>query len=527
MKQWTTTQDFITYGGKGLPVGTIVETVGFYEEGDGGGAKWQLTAATGTPSQTPAQLGDALLNDASGRQWRLIDEIIGSSLESLGLVGDGIANDSPVLAAMITYKAANGGGDIYVGAKTIGITQLFNIPVSNIRFFGVGHNCNLFALANKGTIIKWIGAATTGYMMSIRTPDNISAEKTNAVMLEGICLDGNGLASRGLNLRTVDNCAIRNIGMQNLTEWGIYTDTNINPPSTSALDNQHNFFDSVVINMTGMPSAGGMKLTANPLSPPSNTSMNEIHNLSIRIENGNALHFGNADSNTVQHFRVFRMIANTGNAVVYDQQLMDPSPNTNNMYARTNVIYHMHSAQAGVIAHDSPSAFKPAFDNAIYGWNLDGNAPNVTITRNNENSLKIFSARNSELPSVNGISLAATTFANGNNLAVNAINSRSALGLPAKPASYLYKDSPNALHQVIDDGNGHVFSIEVNEGTGNFVINRLTGDGLIQLNNQLQLQSQTTSTSASSGAATTLPANPQGYLSVTINGVSRKMPFYT
>jgi hypothetical protein len=53
-------------------VDAIVETIGFLAKGDGGGDKWQKTATTGTPSQTPAQLGYALLNDSIGFQWKLI-----------------------------------------------------------------------------------------------------------------------------------------------------------------------------------------------------------------------------------------------------------------------------------------------------------------------------------------------------------------------------------------------------------------------------------------------------------------------
>jgi len=52
--------------------GTIVETLGYSTIGDGGGAQWKRTGTTGTASQSPAQLGNALLNDASGNQWSLV-----------------------------------------------------------------------------------------------------------------------------------------------------------------------------------------------------------------------------------------------------------------------------------------------------------------------------------------------------------------------------------------------------------------------------------------------------------------------
>jgi len=50
-------------------------TSGFTTSGDGGSGNWKQNGVTGqTPSQSPAQLGNALLNDASGNQWGLVVE---------------------------------------------------------------------------------------------------------------------------------------------------------------------------------------------------------------------------------------------------------------------------------------------------------------------------------------------------------------------------------------------------------------------------------------------------------------------
>jgi len=54
-------------------LGLTAETDGFTTTGDGGGAQWKLNGTVDqTVSQSPAQLGDALLNDASGNQWALV-----------------------------------------------------------------------------------------------------------------------------------------------------------------------------------------------------------------------------------------------------------------------------------------------------------------------------------------------------------------------------------------------------------------------------------------------------------------------
>lgn len=92
-KKWTTTLDFINNGkiGSAIPNETIVETEGFTTRGDSSGAKWQLTTVTGTPSQTPAQLGGALLNDPLGRQWKLLGldvtpEMLGTGVDDTSII---------------------------------------------------------------------------------------------------------------------------------------------------------------------------------------------------------------------------------------------------------------------------------------------------------------------------------------------------------------------------------------------------------------------------------------------------------
>ena len=52
---------------------TTIPTSGFFTSGDSGNGSWKHNGITGrTPSQSPAQLGDALLNDGNGNQWALV-----------------------------------------------------------------------------------------------------------------------------------------------------------------------------------------------------------------------------------------------------------------------------------------------------------------------------------------------------------------------------------------------------------------------------------------------------------------------
>jgi hypothetical protein len=96
----STTEKFISSFSGSVPVGTVVETLGYSTEGDGGGASWKKTATTGTASQSPAQLGAPLLNDATGNQWSLVKtdghEVL---VDSLGAIGDMVADDTLAIIA--------------------------------------------------------------------------------------------------------------------------------------------------------------------------------------------------------------------------------------------------------------------------------------------------------------------------------------------------------------------------------------------------------------------------------------------
>ncbi len=84
----------------------IIETSGFTTAGDGGAGKWKQNGVTGqTPSQTPAQLGDALLNDANGNQWQLIR----SSSEIIDKIG---LSEESFIAAINAFENVDLNGNI-------------------------------------------------------------------------------------------------------------------------------------------------------------------------------------------------------------------------------------------------------------------------------------------------------------------------------------------------------------------------------------------------------------------------------
>jgi hypothetical protein len=63
--------------------------------------------------------------------------------------------------------------------------------------------------------------------------------------------------------------------------------------------------------------------------------------------------------------------------------------------------------------------------------------------------------------------------------------------------------------------------------TGDVGINTTTPSSKLHVNGDLTVQSATTSTTVgAAGAASALPATPEGYLVININGTARKIPFY-
>ncbi len=85
-----------------FPSDVVITTQGYTASGDGGSGRWFQNGVTGqAASRSPAQLGDLLLNDASGNQWELahngevfISSIGGSLIADNSLVYTAYANST-------------------------------------------------------------------------------------------------------------------------------------------------------------------------------------------------------------------------------------------------------------------------------------------------------------------------------------------------------------------------------------------------------------------------------------------------
>jgi hypothetical protein len=170
------------------PAGTVLTLSGFTLSGDGGGAQWKLNGVVGqTVSQTPAQLGDALLNDASGNQWELVTPGV-IQAKSLGLnESDTTVNQTLSVQAGFNRLMQNAGGTIELGTGVFDFNDLLlefksdlteadgKRKTGGIHFIGVGaSNNDSVTETDADCTVKM--TSTTGGLISLDSLFDVSIE---------------------------------------------------------------------------------------------------------------------------------------------------------------------------------------------------------------------------------------------------------------------------------------------------------------------------------------------------------------
>jgi len=148
MRKFDTLTNFLNSTTSDASLDPIVEFEGYSVKGIGG-AQWKFTGLTGqTPSQSPADLVDALLNDASGNQWAIVGT---PTMESVGAVGDLVNDDRIYLNVLSVWFINNSSNNVTLEFKG---TYL-------IDSFVDANNCALFK-ADKSLTIKNTGLIKAG-----------------------------------------------------------------------------------------------------------------------------------------------------------------------------------------------------------------------------------------------------------------------------------------------------------------------------------------------------------------------------
>jgi len=152
-------------------VGTVITTSGFTTAGDGGKGDWKQNGTTAqTPSQSPAQLSKALLNDGSGNQWAIVTNGKPPSLNSLGAVtsqslsgADSVADSYPLVIAVLEWCTTNN----YLGIAKVLDSGYYRLSAplyvnQQLLFEGVGKNESYFHADHLDGPAVRFGASNSG-----------------------------------------------------------------------------------------------------------------------------------------------------------------------------------------------------------------------------------------------------------------------------------------------------------------------------------------------------------------------------
>ena len=213
--EFATTEDLINNVFDTPPeMGSIANSKGFGGKGDGGKGSWKCIENTGAgvPLQSPAQLGDALLNDGNGNQWSIIGKALFT--EQLGGVLDGVTDNTLVKDALLAW-AQTSGGNIYIG-NGVFLTGTTGLTSKDLKVFGLGQhlsewklkdneNANTFSLTGTGKLIA----------------KHLTINQNNSNQTAGHGIRSGGCEKLLVEGVTIKNCYSYGIGIQAGTSTGV------------------------------------------------------------------------------------------------------------------------------------------------------------------------------------------------------------------------------------------------------------------------------------------------------------------
>lgn len=169
-----------------------------------------------------------------------------------GALGNNSHDDTASINATIALAAAAGGGTVYfpVGIYLISASLVMSRGV-NLQGEGVPRGEPAQGQPGGSTTIRWFGPSG-GTMVSL--PGAIGGMKW-----EGICFDGNNLASTGWYFEALSNCLIQHCSIFGCTRYAIHFN-----PQVGGDNSAFNVFTALQI-VCG--SATGIQMDADPTGP--------------------------------------------------------------------------------------------------------------------------------------------------------------------------------------------------------------------------------------------------------------------
>ncbi len=374
MRKFDTTTGAIL--SKGAPsTNDILETKGYATKGDGGGAQWKHNGVTGqTASQSPTQLGDALLNDASGNQWELILPATYKeptvNIRTLGASIDGATSDYPVLVAARAFLVrVYGFGAINLSTGVIALDSTLEISTDEIYLIGAGRgdytNGKATSRATAATRILWTGAS--GGTMVRFTSDTANAGtevRKNGGGILDVCLDGGEIAGECLEVLSWNGGSWKFTTCY-ATNYHWLFDTLTNGTTGSAADTQGNDVDIISHDVNTGTEPNTIGILHGDTS--ANTSLNHFKSLIITAEStAIGLEFGGCDGNQFDFIRVgtrASAVGDGGKLILHADDTMTTVIDRGD-FCRHNNISFIQSVR-GVKSLDTVAGSNPAKDNSI------------------------------------------------------------------------------------------------------------------------------------------------------------------
>ena len=263
MRQFNTLTGFLTSKSSNPTTNDTVEFQGYETIGDGGSGRWKHNGITGqTPSQSPAQLGDALLNDGNGNQWAIVITSIPLDVKALGAVPNTDATVS-FKAALNATKSVTYGDDDYI---------LINLePNTNNTLSGTGALTNttdqtwlIYINGVDGVNLDLGPCSSTGATLN-NSNDVIRLSNADSCDIKCVITESSGGGVCGYNSA---NNRVHHCDINNVHDNGIFF---------ANLGSDNNMIEFNVVD--GTASQNGIFITA---SSNSSATVDHIYNNTIR-----------------------------------------------------------------------------------------------------------------------------------------------------------------------------------------------------------------------------------------------------
>lgn len=282
------------------------------------------------------------------------------NVASFGALGNGVTDDTAAFVSAIAAVPPTG-ATIEIDPGVFPISSTLVITTPNTRFVGAGGSSWSNSTWQPATTIKW-AAPSSATMIHFAPIWGPSVPGLHRPGVERLLLDGNGIASTALKLRSVKFGSFRDLTIINPITYGIYL--GVVPYATATpdpRDSQNCTFDNIAIRTA---ETTGTCLYLDGDAQIANSSYNVFRNMMLYANSHPEIIIVNGDNNVFYDVRCFH--AGTGKSVVLD--------GTNPGYVMFNSFYHL--TPLGGLEQKGAYATK----NACYEYDMSQGGVPPTIT---------------------------------------------------------------------------------------------------------------------------------------------------